>query len=501
MQKDSLKILMVSSEAAPFAKVGGLGEAVSSLAAELSLQGHDVRMLLPRYYSIDTVKEQLRKHPSPLGIPMGTREEWTGVYEGLLPNSRVPVYFLDHEKSYGRDGVYGGRGELGYADNVARFALLCRGAFQLCRMIGWLPDIIHSHDWPAALCSVYLKSLESRTEFAQTAAVLTLHNASYQGVFSKDNMPAVGLAWEHFYSSGFEFYDQVNLLQAGIKNADTVTTVSPGYAREILTPEKGSGMDGLLRSRGERFTGILNGIDYSVWDPETDPFLPCHFCETDITGKEKLKSRLKQEIFLTVDQDKPLIGMVSRLAEQKGFGILLEYGRKGLASICRELDLQMVILGTGNVAYEQELARLAWKLPNLKVILQFNTQLAHLIEGGADFFLMPSVFEPCGLNQLYSLRYGAIPIVSRTGGLSDTVENYDETTGKGTGIIIDPVNSESIYDAVKRAVGLYKNNKKAITAMRLQGMKKRFSWTNSAKQYIASYTQAIKAVQKSPISK
>jgi starch synthase len=338
---------------------------------------------------------------------------------------------------------------------------------------------------------VYLKTLEKHTEFSQTASVLTLHNAEYQGVFPKEKMCDIGLSWEHFYSSGFEFYGEINLLQSGIKNADTITTVSPGYAREILTPEKGNRLSGLLRERGGCFTGILNGIDYTVWNPETDIYLPHHFSELDISGKEKLKARLKEEIFLTADPEKPLIGMVSRLAEQKGFGVLLEYDRPGLAAICRELDIQMVILGTGNVAYEQELARLAWKLPNLKVILQFDTKLAHLIEGGADFFLMPSIFEPCGLNQLYSLRYGAIPIVSRTGGLSDTVEDYNEATGKGTGIIIDSVTAENIYAAVKRAVGIYKNRKDIIRSLQIQGMKKRFSWTRSAGEYVDFYTKAI----------
>jgi starch synthase len=485
------KILMVTSEAEPFAKVGGLGEAVSALSAELSRDGHDVRIILPRYYSIDIAREGLQKHPCPLGIPIGASEQWTGVYEGKLPHTAVPVYFLEHEGYYGRDGVYGPRGGEGFADNVARFALLCRGAFQLCRMLNWIPDIMHSHDWPAALCAVYLKTLENHTEFSKTAAVITLHNVGYQGVYHKDDMNAVGLSWEHFYSSGFEFYDQINLLQAGIKNADTLTTVSPGYAREILTLEKGNGIDGLLRDFGDRFTGILNGIDYSVWNSETDPFLPSHFSEKTLEKKEKLKARLKAEVSLSENRDMPLIGMVGRIVEQKGFGVLLSYNRKDLSAICRDLGVQMIILGTGAAAYEQELARLAWKLPGLKVILQFNIRLAHLIEAGSDFFLMPSLFEPCGLNQLYSLRYGAIPIVSNTGGLADTVKDYNEQTGKGTGIIIDTVTSENIYNAVKRAADLYRNNKAVIRSMREQGMVKRFSWEQSAIKYNESYEKAI----------
>jgi starch synthase len=282
-------------------------------------------------------------------------------------------------------------------------------------------------------------------------------------------------------------------LQAGIKNADMLTTVSPGYAREILGPEKGNGLDGLLRERGARFTGILNGIDYSRWDPEHDPFLPIHFSEKTLAGKEKLKNRLKEEVSLPVGQDAPLIGMIGRIVEQKGYGVLLSYSRWDLAAICRDLGVQMIILGTGNAAYEQDLARLAWKLPNLKVILQFNTQLAHLIEAGSDFFLMPSLFEPCGLNQLYSLRYGAIPIVSNTGGLADTVEDYNEQTGAGTGIVIGTVTPENIYNAVKRAAELFRNNKAAIRSLREQGMGKRFSWEQSAEKYLLAYEKAIAA--------
>ena len=487
------KILMITSEAEPFAKVGGLGEAVSSMAVELSRRGHDVRIVLPRYYFIDPVKERLYRNPAPLGIPLGIREEWIGVYESFLPGTKkkVPVYFLDHDGLYGRDGVYGPWGGEGFGDNVLRYALLCRGAFQLCRMIDWIPDIMHSHDWPGSLSSVYLKTLDSHTEFAQTAAVLTIHNAGYQGIYPKDTMPDTGLPWEHFHGSGFEYYDEVNLLQAGIKNSDTVTTVSPGYAREILTPEKGNGLDGILREKAGLFTGILNGIDYTVWNPETDPFLPHHFSENTLEEKEKLKTRLKEQIFLTADRDRPLIGMVGRIVEQKGYGVLLD-GYMGLETICRDLDVQIVVLGTGSAAYEQELSRLARKLPNLKVILKFNTQLAHLIEAGADFFLMPSLFEPCGLNQLYSLRYGAIPIVSNTGGLADTVENYNEKTDKGTGILIDEVTPQNIYAAIEKVLDLYTRNKKAILSMRKQGMVKRFSWDHSAEKYEESYKNALK---------
>jgi starch synthase len=490
-QSGPLKILMATSEAFPFAKVGGLGEAVSSLAAELSRAGHDVRIVLPRYYFIESQKEGLKALPEPLGVPLGVREEWTAVYSGTLPDSKVPVYFLDHEACYGRDGVYGTRSVPFFADNGLRFALLSRGAFQLCRMLHWIPDIIHGHDWPTALCSAYLASLEKNTEFASTAGVFTIHNIGYQGILPKEDMVHLGLSWEHFYTSGFEYFDKINLLKSGIMNADYITTVSPGYAGEILQPELGYNMDGLLRGRENSFSGILNGIDYDIWDPEKDPFLSHHFSADDLSGKEKLKDRLQMEVGLPETAQKPLIGMVSRIVDQKGFGELLRPDRNNLFSICRDLDCQIVILGTGDALYEEELAHMAWKLPNLKVILQFNNALAHLIEGGADFFLMPSLYEPCGLNQIYSLRYGAVPIVSNTGGLADTVEKYDPSSGNGTGFIIDKVSPESIYAAVKEACLVFRDRQDHILKLRKKGMEQRFSWEKSAGKYVEAYHKAL----------
>jgi starch synthase len=358
-------------------------------------------------------------------------------------------------------------------------------------MLHWIPDIIHGHDWPTALCSSYLKTVEKNTEFASTAGVFTIHNIGYQGILPKEDMAYLGLSWEHYYSSGFEYFEKINLLKSGIINADYVTTVSPGYAREIVQPELGYNMDGLLREREKSFTGILNGIDYDIWDPEKDPLIPHHFSTCDLTGKRKLKARLQMEVGLPESEKKPLIGMVSRIVDQKGFGELLRPGRSNLFSICRDLDLQIVILGTGDALYEEKLAHLAWKLPNLKVILQFNNALAHLIEGGGDFFLMPSLYEPCGLNQIYSLRYGAIPIVSHTGGLADTVEKYDPASGDGTGFIIDRVTPEAVYKAVKEACDVFKTRPDHILKLRKKGMEQRFSWKNSADTYLETYRKAL----------
>ena len=419
---------MVSSEAVPFAKSGGLGDVVSALSKELHKSGHDVRIILPRYYDID--RSRLKLLPEPLGIPLGFGQEWAGVYKGYLPDSEVPVYFLDHEGLFGRKGIYGPAPDSEYPDNAKRFTLLCRGAFRLCNMLGWVPNIMHAHDWPAALVPVYLYTWEQKTEFRNTAGIFTIHNLGYQGIFPKQDIHYSQLAWEHFHLNGFEFHDKLNFLQAGLRNADILTTVSPAYAREIQQAENGFQMDGVLRQRRNDLFGILNGIDYSIWNPEKDPHLPCSFSAEDTDNKEKVKKELQKEFGLPRTKKMPLVSMITRLVDQKGVGPLIGPGYGSLYKICSELDLQFIILGTGENWCEEELKKLAAKLPNLKINLNYNSSAAHLIEGGSDFFLMPSKYEPCGLNQIYSLRYGTLPIVRRTGGLADTVENYNQQTGK-----------------------------------------------------------------------
>ncbi len=485
------RILMVTSEATPFAKVGGLGEAVSFLCRALKKIGYDVRILIPFYGSLHNQKDAFRKHPAPLRVTLGDREYWTGVYETFLPDSEVPVYCIDHEIAYSREGVYGSRTTPFFPDNAFRFALLSRAAFSLSRLLGWIPHIIHSHDWPTALCNVYLKALEQNGEFHSTRGVLTIHNIGYQGIVPKEELGTIGLNWEQYHRYNLEYYDQINLLKAGILQADYLTAVSPRYAQEILTPEFGSGLEGCVATRKDRLVGILNGIDYNEWDSEKDPFLPYPFSITNLEGKALVKRFLQEQIGLPTIPDIPLIGMVGRIVEQKGFGLLLSHQPGDLFSICRDLEIQMVILGTGDPQFEEELARLAWKLPNLKVMLQFNTPLSHLIEGGSDFFLMPSIYEPCGLNQLYSLRYGAIPIVTNRGGLADTVEPYNETEGSGTGFVIPHPDTESIFAEVKKAVDIYKQKPDHIKKLRISGMSKRFSWETAAEKYSEVYEKAL----------
>jgi starch synthase len=487
--KVGLKVLMVTSEVVPFAKAGGLGDMVGALASELGRQGHDVRIVLPRYYSVDI--ERLRRVGGPLGIPLGLREEWSAVYVSRLPGTDVQAYFLDHQELYGRDGIYGSRVEPSFQDNLRRFALLSRGAFQLCLTLDWIPDVMHVHDWPAAIVPACLNWRESAGRFAATGSVLTIHNLGHQGVFPKADFRHLPLPVEHFESAGFADGDNLNLLQAGLVNADILTTVSTTYADEIQTPEYGCGLDGLLRRRASDLFGVLNGMDYEIWNPEADLLIPANYSHRNLSGKGRNKEELQETLGLEVDPDVPVFAMISRLVEQKGFGELCGPTHGSLYSICHDLDLQFVILGTGEPWCENELTVLAGKLPNLSVNLEFNEALAHLIEAGADFFLMPSVYEPCGLSQMYSLRYGTLPIVRRTGGLADTVDNYDQDTGEGTGFVFDLLTPRAIYDTVGWALWAWYNRFEHIEAMRRRAMQKRFTWQESGKRYADLYRQAI----------
>ncbi len=482
--------MMVTSEVVPFAKAGGLADMVGALSHALMLNGHDVRVVLPRYYSVDPGR--LRRIGEPLGAPIGGGEEWCAVYEGKIPGTEVPVFFLDHEELFGRDGIYGTRVEPSFHDNLRRFAVLCRGALQLALALDWRPSVVHAHDWPAALAPVYLETVERDGPFAATGSLLTIHNLGYQGVFPKEEFPTLGLPWELFHGAGFEFFDDVNLLQAGIRNSDLLTTVSPTYAEEIQTSAYGHRLDDLLRFRSRDLYGVLNGMDYDLWDPATDPNLVANYSERAFTrGKSKNKAAVQEEFGLEVNAKVPLYGMVSRLVEQKGFGELCGPSHGSLASICAQLDVQVAILGTGEAWCEDELTTLAQRHPNLGVHIGFDNRLAHLLEAGADFFLMPSAYEPCGLSQMYSMRYGTLPVVRRTGGLADTVDNYDETTGEGTGFVFDELSPSAIYNTVGWSLWTWHNRPEHIKAMRARAMKQRFEWAESARRYEELYHLAI----------
>jgi starch synthase len=493
-----MKILMVTSEAVPFAKTGGLADMVSALSISLAALGHDVRIIMPRYYNIDRGK--LKLLPGALGVPLGWGEEWSAVYTTSLPKAvkknPVNVYLIDHEIHFGKDGIYGVPSEPDFLDNFRRFTFLSRAAFQLCRKIGWYPDVIHAHDWPAALAPVYLKFAErvpaSLKGFQDTVSVLTIHNLGYQGVYGKDNYNYAGLGWDVFYNAGFEDWSMLNMLKAGLYSADTLTTVSPNYAEETKIQAHGFRLDGVLRYRSADYSGILNGIDSNVWNPKKDKLIPETFSASDMTGKAAAKAALQKHFGLPENPKVPVIGMVTRLVEQKGVGELFGPTYGSMWNICNDMKVQVVLIGTGESWCEHEIGSLSYRLPNFKAHIGYSEEISHLIEAGSDFFLMPSRYEPCGLNQMYSLVYGTLPIVRSTGGLVDTVENYDEKKGTGTGFMFDQLNPSAIYNTVGWAVSTWYDRPEHIKAMRTRAMKQNFSWEKSAQKYVELYEKTLK---------
>lgn len=486
-----MRILMVTAEAVPFAKTGGLADMVSALSIQLTKMGHDVKIVMPRYYRID--RKKLNQLSGPMAIAAGRVETWSAVYTAKMPGcDDLPVYFIDHEGCYGRDGIYGVPGETDFHDNPYRFAVLAHGAFQLCRKLGWYPDIVHAHDWSACLAPVLAKHVCRYCGFEGTASVLTIHNQGYQGQYSKDQFPALGIDWGLYYGAGFEHEGGINFLQAGVSSADMITTVSPTYAREIQTMEGGFGMDGLLRVRSDVIRGILNGADVKEWNPEIDKKIPANYSVKDMSGKARCKAELQKQMGLEVNPDIPVVGIVTRLVDQKGIAEVFAPTYGSAYGICTTMNVQFAVLGSGEAWCENEIRALQEKLPNLRAYIGYDDRLSHLIEAGSDFFLMPSKYEPCGLNQIYSMLYGTLPIVRRTGGLADTVENYNQDTGSGTGFVFDSLTPQAVYDTVGWAVWAYYNRKDHIKKMQELGMRETFGWDKAAEGYLEVYKEAVR---------
>jgi starch synthase len=484
-----LNILMVTSEAYPYAKSGGLADVVPNLAQELSRLGHCVKIIMPRYYGIN--RELLEKHPAPLGIPLANEEIWTGLYSTHLPGTAVEVYFIEHEELYGRDGIYGDSQTPVYHDNLKRFAVLSRGAFQLCKLLQWFPHIMHGHDWTAGPAMAYLKTLEYAGPFRHCRGVFTIHNIGYQGIFPPQEFQQLGLSSSDFETRGFAYHKQICLLQAGLANADLVTTVSKGYATEVLEPKLGFGMNKLLASKGEAFRGILNGMDYSIWNPAHDQLIPFPYDSKTLSNKGLNKNLIQEEAGLPVDAKIPLIGIVSRLVTQKGFKDLVDNEGLAIRKIC-EFPAQVIILGTGEQWIEQALIELSRELPNLRVYIRYNEKMSHLIQAGSDFFLMPSLYEPCGLTQMYALRYGTLPIVTPTGGLKDTVVDADSNIDSATGFYIQqPLSPDTLIEGVRRAVDLYNASPQIYLEMQKRSMKQRFDWKKAAQEYADFYQKEL----------
>jgi starch synthase len=487
--KRSMKILVVSSEAAPVVSVGGLADSVRALAIALAAAGHDVRVVLPRYGSIGP--EGLKPLHGEISIPVGESDARGKILESLLPGSRIPLYFIDHPLFSERLGVYGSATEPNYEDSPERFALFCRGVFQLCRKLRWFPDIMSLHDWPSALCAVFLREIEAYGDFRSTASVLTIHNAGFQGIYGKKSFPFLRLPWECFHGSGFEDFERINILKAGVRCADAIATVSPTYAREIQTPEFGFRLDGLLRSRARDLVGILNGIDQAEWDPSSDERIAAKFSVNDLSGKAECKAALQAEFGLPVTPDLPLIAFSSRLSPQKGIQELFSPGSSSAYALCTDMAIQFIAAGTGEDWCERELAALGSTLVNFRGKAQYGPELSHRILAGADFILMPHRFEPCGHNQMRAMRYGTLPVARRTGGLSDTVRIYNQDSGDGTGFLFDDLSPRSIYDTVGWAVWAWYNRRDHIDSMRLRAMSQDFSWKDPAREYASFFENAL----------
>jgi starch synthase len=464
------KILMVSSEAAPFAKTGGLSDVVGALPRALRELGHEVVVVIPRY-------AQTRQFPGrriwdELPVWLGGTAYRTSVVQSYTD----PAYlFLDCPPLYGRNGLYQDeRGD--FPDNHVRFALLARGALEVARSI-FLPDVIHMHDWQAALVPLYMKTvLAGDPTFAGIRTLLTIHNLGYQGVFPASVMPEIDVPATEFHPQGVEFFGQINFLKAGLAYSDALNTVSRKYAEEIQTPEFGFALDGVLRERRGVLSGILNGVDYNRWNPETDTHLAAQYSDQDLTGKLKCKKALLREFGLPeAAVDRPLIGIVSRFTSQKGADLIAAVGDQLFAE-----DVYFVALGNGEPEYELLFRELAARYPGrAAVYIGYDEAMSHRIEAGADIFLMPSRYEPCGLNQIYSLRYGTVPVVRATGGLDDTID-------ESTGFKFQEYTGAAMLAAVRLAVAAYQD-RTSWAMMMVRGMRKDFSWSASAREYSGLY--------------
>ena len=488
-----MQIIFTSSEAAPFSKTGGLADVASSLPKALSNAGHQVALITPFY------PQERRKWPDsipplevagpPISIGIGAKTVSARILQTSIPQSKVLVYLIDQPDYYDRKTLYQD-GDRDYRDNCERFIFLSRATIEVARRFGWQPDIIHANDWQTGLVPALLKiECGSEPAFQRTAAVYTIHNLAFQGQFWHWDMHLTGLDWKYFNWRQLEYFGNLNLLKTGVAFTDMVTTVSPTYAREIQTPEFGCGLNGVLTSRRDDLVGILNGVDTDVWNPATDPLIAANYTAATVTeGKAKCKAALQERMGLPVNPDVPLFGMVSRMTGQKGCDIISECAHELM-----KLDLQAVFLGSGDPGYEQFFQRLARENPQ-KVAVQigYNEPLSHQIEAGADLFLMPSQYEPCGLNQMYSLLYGTVPIVRAVGGLADSVvDSWEQTIANRTanGFSFHDYRGEVLFRQVCRALGLF-HDKTTWKQIMQTGMQRDWSWRRSAREYEQVYQRA-----------
>ncbi len=476
-----MKIVFVASEMTPFIKTGGLADVIGSLPDEIQALGHKVLVFIPRAKGVDPQKWELRTVIDRLDVPVGTEKETGRIFSRTL-KSGVEVYFVDHPEFFCREGIYGT--PLGdYPDNDRRFIFFERAVLETLRAIGESPDVIHCHDWQTGLIPIYLKTLYAEVPlFQKTRTIFTIHNLAYQGNFPPDSLSMTGLGWSQFRMERLEFYGKLSFLKAGILDADLVTTVSERYAEEIQTKEFGCGMEGVLAKRRGHLIGIVNGINPREWDPETDPDLAARYNFSTIDKKGINKSTLQKENGFVVDPKIPLLGLVARLVEQKGLDILIP-----ALGAMTDLGAQFVLLGTGEEKFHQALRDVAKKYRGrCGIHILFDPKMAKRIYASCDMLLIPSYFEPCGLGQMIAFRFGTIPLVRRTGGLADTVQEFNPKTGKGNGFCFDDYTPEALMTTVRHAFELYRNPKTWLALVK-NAMASDFSWVASAKKYARVY--------------
>ncbi len=473
-----MRITFFASEGVPFSKTGGLADVVGALPKALAASGHEVQVLLPRYRATKPGRPmpQLKS----LTVPLPSGLKFAAIQEGGEA-AGVRTYLVDLPEFFDRDQLYMEKGQ-DYPDNHLRFASFCLAGLEFLKRFGNPPDVIHCHDWQSALVPVYLRNLYQTDSFFENCPVVfTIHNLGYQGLFPPHILPEIGLHPRLFTMEGLEFYGKVNLLKGGIICSDFITTVSRKYAEEIQTPEYGCGLEGVLKSRTDRLQGIVNGVDYDDWSPATDKLIPANFTADDLKGKDICKKALLEKMGAAKPVlSRPVVGIVSRFAAQKGFDLIAEIVEKLMG-----MDLYIVALGTGEPQYEDLFKVMAAKYPDKFLVkVAYDNTVAHLIEAGSDMFLMPSRYEPCGLNQIYSLKYGTVPVVRATGGLDDTIEAFNGKTG--TGFKFSEYSPDALLGALQQAVETYRQPK-AWRQLMLNGMRQDFSWAASAKQYIKIY--------------
>jgi starch synthase len=476
---------MIGSEALPFSKTGGLADVLGALPQALARLGWDVTLAVPRYRGSGDGELVDR-----FELRIGGVSADVAMFEAPLGSARVLL--VDEPTLFDRDHLYAtGTGD--YPDNPRRFGVLVRAALEFASRRGSRPTVVHAHDWQAGLAPVYLKTLfATHPLLGGMASVFTIHNLAYQGLFQPDWLPRLDLQWSLLGIEQLEFWGKISFLKGGINYADVLTTVSPQYAKEIQSPVFGAGFDGILRRRSADLVGILNGIDTEQWDPARDPYLPGPFSMQDLSGKAASKAAVLEEFNLPAGSptlDRPLIGMISRMVDQKGFDLLA-----ALAGELATLDASFVVLGTGDPRYQDLWRHLAAEFPDrIAARIGFDERLAHLIEGGADIFLMPSRFEPCGLNQMYSLRYGTVPVVRSVGGLADTVIDQADSSGgavRPNGFSFDEYTPEALLSVLRRALALFRNQG-AWRELQVAGMEADHSWDRSAREYVKIYDWAV----------